>query len=97
MAHSLVGRSPTRFGHYLLGPEHSRAGLMRAEFGPRDVLAGDPKAVSFDRPTGPAAHLTLRRASVHGHGKTPKNVNESSWLARGEGRVPNEATANELT
>jgi len=48
---TLLGRALAHeIGHYLLGPEHSRAGLMRADFDPRDVLSGDPKAVSL---TGP--------------------------------------------
>ncbi len=56
---TLVGRALAHeIGHYLLGPEHSRAGLMRAEFDPQDVLAGDPKAVSL---TGPQ----LQRLTSH--------------------------------
>ena len=48
---TVLGRALAHeIGHYLLGPEHSPAGLMRAEFDPQDVLAGDPKAVSL---TGP--------------------------------------------
>ncbi len=48
---TLLGRAVAHeIGHYLLGPEHSSAGLMRAEFDPRDVLAGDPKMVSLTAP-----------------------------------------------
>jgi hypothetical protein len=45
---TLLGRALAHeIGHYLLGPEHSPAGLMRAEIDPRDVLAGEPKGVSL--------------------------------------------------
>ena len=45
---TLLGRALAHeIGHYLLGPEHSPGGLMRAEFHPWDVLAGEPKAVSL--------------------------------------------------
>ena len=45
---TLLGRALAHeIGHYLLGPEHSPAGLMRAEIDPRDVLAGEPKDVSL--------------------------------------------------
>ena len=45
---TLLGRALAHeIGHYLLGPEHNPAGLMRAEIDPRDVLAGEPKGVSL--------------------------------------------------
>ena len=56
---TLLGRALAHeIGHYLLGPEHSGAGLMRAAFHPRDVLAGDPKAVSL---TGPQVQRLTSR------------------------------------
>ena len=60
---TLLGRALAHeIGHYLLGPEHSRDGLMRAEFVPRDVLAGDPKAVSL---TGPQVQRLTSRCVEH--------------------------------
>lgn len=44
----LLGRALAHeIGHYLLGPEHTSVGLMRAKIHPWDALASEPEAVSL--------------------------------------------------
>ena len=48
LAAILLGRALAHeLGHYILGPEHSTTGLMRAELEPRDVVTSAPEAVSL--------------------------------------------------